>query len=165
MTHKPPLYRSKAPLYIFDLDGTLSLTHKRQHLIENGKRNAAAWDAFYDACDTDPPNLSVIKTLDFLRETGCETWIFSGRRAEVREKTIAWLEDYTTFSRKELEVCLTMRDIGDNTEDSTLKLSWYNQLLQEDQQRLVAVFDDRDRVVNMWRSLGITCFQVAPGNF
>jgi len=27
------------------------------------------------------------------------------------------------------------------------------------------VFDDRDRVVKMWRENGIRCFQVAEGNF
>jgi len=27
------------------------------------------------------------------------------------------------------------------------------------------VFDDRDKVVNMWRENGIPCLQVAPGNF
>jgi hypothetical protein len=27
------------------------------------------------------------------------------------------------------------------------------------------IFDDRDRVVAMWRSLGIPCFQVAKGDF
>jgi hypothetical protein len=30
---------------------------------------------------------------------------------------------------------------------------------------VVAVFDDRDQVVRMWRSLGLTVFQVAEGNF
>ena len=27
------------------------------------------------------------------------------------------------------------------------------------------VFDDRQKVVDMWRDLGLTCFQVAPGDF
>ena len=27
------------------------------------------------------------------------------------------------------------------------------------------VFDDRDRVVKLWRSLGLTTFQVADGDF
>ena len=26
-------------------------------------------------------------------------------------------------------------------------------------------FDDRDRVVAMWREEGVPCFQVAPGDF
>ena len=32
-------------------------------------------------------------------------------------------------------------------------------------QRLVAVFDDRDRVVAMWSAAGVPCFQVAAGEF
>jgi hypothetical protein len=27
------------------------------------------------------------------------------------------------------------------------------------------VLDDRDQVVEMWRAMGLTCLQVAPGNF
>jgi len=27
------------------------------------------------------------------------------------------------------------------------------------------VFDDRQQVVDMWRQNGLTCFQVADGNF
>ena len=27
------------------------------------------------------------------------------------------------------------------------------------------VVDDRQKVVNMWRDLGLTCVQVAPGDF
>jgi hypothetical protein len=38
-------------------------------------------------------------------------------------------------------------------------------MLVDDRQRLVAAFDDRDRVVQMWRAAGVTCFQVAPGEF
>lgn len=38
-------------------------------------------------------------------------------------------------------------------------------MLLVDRDRLVAVFDDRARVVRMWRKAGITCFQVAPGDF
>ena len=30
---------------------------------------------------------------------------------------------------------------------------------------VLGVFDDRDQVVSVWRSLGLTCFQVNWGNF
>ncbi len=30
---------------------------------------------------------------------------------------------------------------------------------------VVAVFDDRDRLVKMWRSVGVVCLQVADGDF
>jgi hypothetical protein len=34
-----------------------------------------------------------------------------------------------------------------------------------DRMRLMCVFDDRDKVVKMWRDEGVACFQVAPGEF
>lgn len=32
-------------------------------------------------------------------------------------------------------------------------------------ERIAMVFDDRDKVVAMWRRQGLTCLQVAPGDF
>jgi hypothetical protein len=47
-----------------------------------------------------------------------------------------------------------------------LKRNWYDNVLTAgERRRLVAVFDDRDKVVAMWRSMGVPCFQVAPGDF
>ena len=47
--------------------------------------------------------------------------------------------------------------------DEKLKLQWLNEMDWKDD--VVAVFDDRDKVVNMWRENGLTCMQVAYGNF
>ena len=58
-----------------------------------------------------------------------------------------------------------MRREGDYTPDDELKASWYGDLNLVDRERLVGVFDDRDKVVAMWRSKGVACFQVAPGDF
>ena len=53
--------------------------------------------------------------------------------------------------------------------DDKLKLHWFNETFVDpedmDEAEVVAVFDDRDKVVNMWREVGLTCMQVAPGNF
>ena len=38
-------------------------------------------------------------------------------------------------------------------------------LITTDKERLVAVFEDRDRMVKMWRAAGVPCFQVADGEF
>lgn len=154
------------PLYIFDLDGTLSLTEHRVHLLHTGKRDGSAWRRFYAACDKDPPNLPVIQTMEKLRNHA-DVWVFSGRSDEVYDKTVEWLVQHTSFSYIDLSnnSMLTMRREGDNTEDHLLKESWLMNMLDIDRQRLVATFDDRRRVVDMWRSNGITCFQVAPGDF
>jgi hypothetical protein len=57
-----------------------------------------------------------------------------------------------------------MRRKGDHTPDEQLTGGWYYKLGEYNQKRLVAVFDDRDKVVAMWRSKGVACFQVAPSS-
>lgn len=151
------------PLYIFDLDGTLALIEHRRRFVEDKKN--ANWPAFYAACGDDAPNYPVIDTMRRLRDAGAEVWIFSGRSDEVRDTTVAWLCEYTHLLSWELDTSLTMREEGDYTPDDELKKSWLDMMLIDDRKRLVAAFDDRDRVVKMWRDAGITCFQVAPGEF
>lgn len=155
---------SMKPLYIFDLDGTLAEIEHRKHLLEE-KHDPQRWRRFYAACDKDSPCAAVIGTMNSLRLSGCDVWIFSGRSDEVRAKTVAWLCEHTSFTEHELETALTMRKEGDYTADDELKLSWLSEMLVDDRRRLVAVFDDRDRVVSMWRAEGVPCFQVAPGAF
>lgn len=150
------------PLYIFDLDGTLALIQHRRRFVEGDRKD---WRAFYAACDMDVPNTPVIRTMEALRHCGCEVWIFSGRSDEVRDKTVAWLAEHTSFMTWELGVALTMRKSGDYTADDALKREWLDGMLVDDRRRLVAAFDDRDRVVAMWRAAGVACFQVAPGEF
>lgn len=152
------------PLYIFDLDGTLALIEHRKHFIED-KDDSQRWRRFYAACDKDQPNLAVLCTLERLRHAGAECWIFSGRSDEVRDKTVDWLTTHTSFMSHDLDTALTMRREGDYTPDDDLKQQWLSSMLHEDRERLVAVFDDRDRVVAMWRANGVACFQVAPGEF
>ena len=152
------------PLYIFDLDGTLALIEHRRHFIER-ERGKQDWTAFYAACGNDAPNEPVIQTMHTLAFFS-DVWIFSGRSDEVRHQTVEWLASNTHFLRYELEGSwLTMRRAGDYTPDDELKRGWLRDMLVEDRQRLVAVFEDRDRMVKMWRGEGVACFQVAPGEF
>ena len=46
--------------------------------------------------------------------------------------------------------------------DEILKENW---LLEIGKNNIMCVFDDRTKIVNMWRRNGVTCFQVADGNF
>lgn len=117
------------------------------------------WDKFYAECVNDQPNIPVIKTLTWLTMFA-DIYIFSGRSDIVQKETVEWLVKHGV----EFNYMLMRKD-GDYTPDHELKLSWYHTLSAYDQQRLVAIFDDRDKVVAMWRELGLTCFQVAPGAF
>ena len=152
------------PLYIFDLDGTLSLANHRQHVLDD-TQDPHRWRRFYALCDRDQPNPPVIRTMELLRHQGADILIFSGRSDEVRDKTITWLAEHTSFMSWELPNALTMRAFGDHTPDDVLKKAWYDAMLWEDKNRLVAAFDDRTRIVKMWRANGVPCFQVADGDF
>ena len=48
--------------------------------------------------------------------------------------------------------------------DDKLKQMWLDQLFT-DKSDIVCVFDDRQKVVDMWRGNGLNVFQVADGNF
>ena len=152
------------PLYIFDLDGTLALIGHRRHFVEC-PREQQDWAGFYAACDKDEPNNPVIALWTQLRNAGADIWIFSGRSNEVFDKTQEWLKQNLGTYYWNFGHYLMMRDSGDFTPDDVLKKQWLDAMLPEDRERLVCVFDDRDRVVKMWRDNGITCLQVAPGEF
>lgn len=156
------------PLYIFDIDGTLCNIEHRLHFINGPKDDPDRWKKFYKACVDDVPNLPVIDVMQALASKGQEIWLFSGRSEDVRKETIQWLHDNSHFWRGPLEDnpgLLSMRPSGDYTEDHLLKQSWLHNMLDVDRKRLVAVFDDRKRVVDMWRANGVPCFQVAAGEF
>jgi hypothetical protein len=57
-----------------------------------------------------------------------------------------------------------MRPENTKTPDVILKKTWLERELKNGHE-IFCVFDDRDSVVDMWRSEGIQCFQVNYGNF
>lgn len=158
--------RKERPLYIFDIDGTLANIEHRVHMLSN-EDDEERWNRFYDACDKDSPNLPVIQTMNALKLSGAEIWLFTGRTESTRGKTVAWLAEHTCFMSwdTQLDNILVMRPNGDYTVDHALKEGWLKGMLVEDRNRLMATFDDRQQVVDMWRRNDVLCFQVAPGKF
>lgn len=154
--------KTRKPLYIFDLDGTLADASHRQHHLTCSPD--ADWEAFFAACDADTPILPVIETMQTL-SLMAEVWIWTGRSDQVADLTLAWLNQHTTFRRPQLERIVRMRPGGDYRPDHVLKAEWLQGLPPADRRRLVAVFEDRASVVQMWRAAGVPCFQVAPGDF
>jgi acid phosphatase class B len=145
---------------IFDLDGTLALIDERRTLATkpNGKLN---WKVFFEPTNIglDKPNIPVIEMAKMLKSQGHSVVIFSGRDSISRNETIEWLNKHSV----PFDV-LKMRPEGSHTPDDVLKKNWLDKLfpIKSD---ILCVFDDRDKVVKMWRENGISCFQVAPGNF
>jgi hypothetical protein len=138
---------------VFDLDGTLALTEHREHFM---KREPKDWRGFYAACVGDQPSLPVVKTAHALMKDGHRVEIWSGRSMEVAAETAQWLADHGMA-----DVPIKMRPDGDHQPDTKLKAAW----LEAANQTPDLVFEDRASMVAMWRSQGIVCCQVAPGDF
>lgn len=152
------------PLYIFDLDGTLADATHRLHFITAGKKD---WDSFFLAAEHDAPIQSTISTLKALRSGGAEIWIWTGRSAVVERSTEIWLAKHgiVQWGCFRAPEALMMRPEGDHRPDTDLKFGWLADLEPPERKRLTAVFEDRSSVVQMWRDAGVTCYQVAPGEF
>ena len=151
---------------IFDLDGTLALIDKRRAIStkDDGKID---WDIFFDPknIDLDQPHDAVIKMAQMLDAAGHMIVIFSGRSKATKDATKAWLKKFDVPFNV-LKMRPTSKDFQFMPDDD-LKKKWFNDLFptQGHIDDVVCVFDDRQKVVDMWRDMGLTCMQVAPGNF
>lgn len=138
----------------FDLDGTLADITHRLHYIQKQPKD---WRAFFAACENDTPIHRMCYLVSTLRSAH-RVEIWSGRSDEVREQTEAWLRQHV----HKYDV-LRMRASGDYRPDDVVKAEWLDAIAPR--RRPVIAFDDRDRVVQMWRRRGVICCQVAPGDF
>jgi FMN phosphatase YigB (HAD superfamily) len=139
-------------LVVFDLDGTLSdPTHREHHA------KAREWDKFHAACGGDAPKSEIMEILYGMRAMGHRVEIWTGRWESARETTLDWLYTYGLQLPSDQ---LLMREDNDFRPDTVLKGEW---IVNRGRPRLV--FEDRDSMVKYYRGLGITCVQVAPGDF
>jgi len=145
---------------LVDLDGTLALNQHRFHFIDKSRGKKIDWDAYFQACDKDKPHTPVIETIQALKEKGYKIHILSARGSIVKEKTIQWLTKFDVPFDE-----LTMREVASYTPDEELKKEWLLSYYPNYKTDVFCVFDDRDKVVKMWRSMGLSCFQVAEGDF
>jgi predicted kinase len=134
---------------VVDIDGTVAL---------HGDRNP------YDTSryDEDQPNPAVIETVGMAAAAGYALIFCSGRSAEFRDVTERWIE--RVLSLPFGSYALFMRPAGDTRNDAIIKLELFDQYIRNSHD-VRWVLDDRDRVVEAWRSIGLTVYQVAPGDF
>lgn len=136
---------SKPLAIICDIDGTLATMKNRSpfdwHLVGN-----------------DELNKSVFDTTQSLQNHGYELILMSGRDSVCRKETQDWLK------KNNIEYSeLLMRKEGDIRKDNIVKKELFDSI--KDKYAIKFVLDDRNQVVEMWRSIGLQCFQVADGDF
>jgi predicted kinase len=129
---------------IVDIDGTTA--------IMNG-RGPFDWHSVH----TDLPNEPVCHLVRSIQD---KVIYLSGRDEVCRTSTEKWLFDHGLIDRADLY----MRPAGDQRDDRIVKEEIYRHEIKG-KYNVRYVIDDRDKVVRLWRSLGLTCLQVAEGNF
>lgn len=135
---------------ICDIDGTVAL--------RNGR---SPYDLTKVSEDTFDPRMNYI--LSHFMDTGVKVIFVSGREgtAQCMRDTTQWI--LNNIGRRD-KWDIIFRTEGDHRNDSVVKEEIYEQYIK-DKYNIIAVFDDRDRVVKMWRDKGILCCQVYYGDF
>jgi len=144
--------------YVFDMDGTLSIVGARLECLE---RDPKDWDEFYVRCGEDRPNRPICQIAEHMSVTTDATikiWILTGRRESCRQKTLKWLERNHVYIGSNQ---LLMRPDGDFRHDTIVKPEMLAKAFVDP----YIVFEDRNGMVEYWRSKGICCVQVADGDF
>ncbi|MEV6397187.1 AAA family ATPase [Streptomyces sp. NPDC051907] len=130
-----------------DIDGTLAIRGDR-----------GAYD--FTRCDEDVLNESVRGALrSFQRADGDVVVLLSGRGEEHRPLTEAWLARHEVPYDE-----LWMRAAGDQRRDDVVKAELFDRHVRTRYAVRVSL-DDRDRVVAVWRRMGLPTWQVNYGNF
>jgi predicted kinase len=133
--------------FVVDIDGTIASMA--------GKRGPFEWDKV----DQDDPYYDTLSLVLTLYHVGHKIIVMSGRDEVCRDKTAEWLDRHgVPYSE------LYMRKQGDQRKDSIIKLELFWEHVAT-KFKVVGVLDDRQQVVDAWRSIGLRCYQVAPGNF
>lgn len=151
------------PVYVFDIDGTLAdCTHRLHYIVrEPGDTRPKDWDAFFAGCVKDEPIEHLLGVALTLFHGAKKIAFVTGRPNSCRQKTESWL-GYHFMTTERLP--LYMRTDGDRRDDSIVKSELMDRLIA-DGYTPIMVFEDRKRVVDMWRARGIPCAQVAEGEF
>lgn len=137
---------------VFDMDGTLSNPEHRVHYLTGPTKD---WDCFYEACNKDEPIDEMLTLLSTLQVNN-RVEIWTGRRESTRGKTVEWLEEFGIIDIYDIR----MRAEGDHRHDTIVKGEWLEEFGTPD-----VVFEDRNSMVEFYRSKGIRCLQVAEGDF
>jgi len=150
---------------IIDIDGTLALHEGLRGHYEYGK-------VLQDLPNS--PVIDLVSRMVMANSTGLREIVplfVSGRmdcnEGQVRRDTIQWLSRYC-FAPYADELFMRQEFLPDGKNDYRpdfiVKEEIYHNLIKPKYDVLYAI-DDRKQVVDMWRRLGITCFQCAEGNF
>lgn len=164
---------------IVDLDGTFFNIEQRRKFLD---KDPPDWDSFNsaEAMVTDQPNkwcVDLVKkymhghkilfvtgrfgTPKVIQETRSQIIRSFGEGEGTPEDPIEMFFGVDSFK---LHCDLCLRKSGDFRKDSVIKKEIYENYIKDSYEVQFCV-DDRQQVVDMWRSLGLVCLQCDKGDF
>jgi phosphoglycolate phosphatase-like HAD superfamily hydrolase len=141
---------------IFDVDGTIADVEHRRHFV-NGNND---WDSFRKETVNDTPVQWVCDIAKRFIAQGDEVAFFSARNESERDITEKQISDWIGDGHKGV----FLRPDGDFTPDDVFKSELADKFIDMGG-KIDLIFDDRQKVVDMWRDKGFTVVQVADGDF
>mgnify|MGYP001305624926 CR=1 FL=1 len=136
---------------IFDIDGTLADDSHRLHFVESKPKD---YKQYNDLMHMDTVKPEVKALLEQYHKVGYVVKLITGRWERHRDVTEKWLFENGIFHDG-----LTMRQDEDFRCGTIVKREELNKLRQEGH-NVVAAFEDRNKLINMFREEGVTCFAV-----
>ena len=142
---------------IFDVDGTIADVEHRRHLVNGDNKD---WKNFRLATVDDTPVQWVCDIAKRYIAQGDEVAFFSARNESEREITEKQISQWIGDGHKGV----FLRPDGDYRCDAEFKSELADKFLEMGG-KIDLIFDDRQKVVDMWRDKGFTVVQVADGDF
>ncbi|GAA3536358.1 NIF family HAD-type phosphatase [Aeromicrobium panaciterrae] len=139
---------------IFDMDGTLCDTSSVLHLIEGDDKNFWAFHAASADC---PPHADVVAAAKAEHDAGRAILVVTSREFQWRDTTLTWLTKHDVPHE-----ALYMRVVGDYRKDVTIKTDILQQI-KDDGFNVLAAWDDKPAVLDLWRENGIDVHAVGQG--
>lgn len=136
---------------LVDMDGTMAKLNGRSAYDET-------------RVSEDLPNPAVIRAMVNAHLYGDRIIVMSGRTQGCMQETLEWIAQHVSIPFDVPIEGLHMRSEGDSRADSIVKSELFDKYVRG-KYNISFVLDDRDSVVKLWRSMGLTCFQVDYGNF
>jgi predicted kinase len=153
----------KPSAIVCDLDGTLCDVSHRRHFVRKPAGEKKDWNSFFKGMSDDLPNQWCADVISAMSETSHIVYC-SGRPDNWRICTEVWLDKHSLLYLSCGLASLFMRPRNDSRQDSIVKEIILDfEILT----RFTPYFmiDDRQQVVDMWRSRGYTCLQCDEGDF
>lgn len=147
------------PYIIFDIDGTLS---NIQHRVHHVTKDPKDWDSFNESMFEDEVDGAIWQIFQHMCNSrnglNFPSIFVTGRMEKYRTVTENWLKKNNLVPDY-----LFMRETDDFRSDDVVK--WEIDIKYISPAPILCVFDDRDKVVKMWRNQGYKCLQVQEGDF